>query len=335
MPSASSPSRPRPARRAAAPAAARSTRRAASPRSARACPAVGVPAGTGDVTLFDPAGQPRRERDRRDRDDDQRARRPATTRASTIVDHRHASTCAARRDPGRGGARRDAALFHHRGARRHRRGRQAGRAGRRSTSTPARPARRRPAQAVGYVDRAAATLPDEVREQITAQAQGRRRGCRDRSADAARRSARRCCARRFEVLVGFQLTDEQLQVQRDALIAALRRLTRGGSARHSRTRRWRATAHGSARERAVQPCKGSRAAEGATAPESLRQQGPRAATTLWKALAASARRHRRGKPRGIDRGGESSQVPVTEGASGSMRLPARRRVVDPVAECRR
>ena len=104
-----------------------------------ACPAVGVPAGTGDITLFD----------------------PPTSRDATAIDVTAAmtnvrSTCddagdrvatdvtfdvlrAAR--PAPSGARRDAALFHHGGARRQRGGRQAGRPASRSISTPARRAR--------------------------------------------------------------------------------------------------------------------------------------------------------------------------------------------------
>ena len=37
------------------------------------CPIAGIPAGTGDVTLFNPAGQHRFARDRRDRGDHRRA----------------------------------------------------------------------------------------------------------------------------------------------------------------------------------------------------------------------------------------------------------------------
>jgi len=56
-------------------------------------------------------------------------------------------------------------------------------------------------------------------------------------------------------------------------------------------------------------------AEGATAPESLRHTGPRGLSTLWKAAAAIFARPTEGVSRTAAAGGQSSQVPVTEGAA--------------------
>jgi hypothetical protein len=64
--------------------------------------------------------------------------------------------------------------------------------------------------ASGYVQRSAATLPQEVRDQITKQ---RRAGREEAAVDPLTNPAVRQAVLRatFEVMVGFQLTDEQLR----------------------------------------------------------------------------------------------------------------------------
>jgi hypothetical protein len=66
------------------------------------------------------------------------------------------------------------------------------------------------AQAVGYVNRAAATLPAAIREQITRK---RKAGDEDAATDPLTRPEVRTAVLRasFEALVGFQLTDAQLR----------------------------------------------------------------------------------------------------------------------------
>lgn len=66
------------------------------------------------------------------------------------------------------------------------------------------------AQAAAYVDRAAATLPDDIRRQIT---QPRRAGDASAAVDPlAKPEVRTAVARAtFELLIGFQLTEAQLQ----------------------------------------------------------------------------------------------------------------------------
>lgn len=66
------------------------------------------------------------------------------------------------------------------------------------------------ASAGAYVDRAAATLPDEIRERITRR---RRAGDQDAAIDPMSEPEVRAAVTRasFEVLIGFQLTAEQLQ----------------------------------------------------------------------------------------------------------------------------
>ena len=66
------------------------------------------------------------------------------------------------------------------------------------------------AQAVGDVERAAATLPPEVREQSTRK---RKAGDEDAATDPLTKPEVRAAVLRatFEALVGFQLTDAQLR----------------------------------------------------------------------------------------------------------------------------
>lgn len=62
----------------------------------------------------------------------------------------------------------------------------------------------------GYVDRAAATLPDDIRQRITRR---RRAGDQDAAVDPLSEPEVRAAIARatFELLIGFQLTQEQLQ----------------------------------------------------------------------------------------------------------------------------
>lgn len=66
------------------------------------------------------------------------------------------------------------------------------------------------ASAAAYVDRAAATLPDDIRERITRR---RRVGQQEAAVDPLSEPEVRTAVARatFELLVGFQLTDDQLQ----------------------------------------------------------------------------------------------------------------------------
>jgi multidrug efflux pump subunit AcrB len=66
------------------------------------------------------------------------------------------------------------------------------------------------ATAAAYVDKAAATLPQEVREQLTRR---RKAGQEDAAVDPLSTPQVRQAVLRasFEALVGFQLTDEQLR----------------------------------------------------------------------------------------------------------------------------
>ena len=94
-------------------------------------------------------------------------------------------------------------------ARRQRGGRQARRHGDAAASPTARSARRRSGTAGAYVDRAAATLPDDIRERITRR---RRAGDEEAAIDPLNEPEVRAALARasFELLVGFQLTEDQL-----------------------------------------------------------------------------------------------------------------------------
>ncbi|SOB78543.1 hypothetical protein SAMN06297144_0049 [Sphingomonas guangdongensis] len=171
------------------------------------CPSVGVPAATGDVTLFDPAG----------------GRSADAIDVNAIITNVR-STCADGGDPivttvtfdvlarrSRTDAAREVVLPYfsvvtqggtvivakrvNRVAIRF----EAGQARARATAT-----------AASYVTRASATLPDDVRRQITRE---RKAGDQDAALDPlADPQVRQAVARAtFETLVGFQLTDEQLR----------------------------------------------------------------------------------------------------------------------------
>ena len=74
--------------------------KAASTSRARPARRSAIPAGTGDITLFDPAGQHRRRGDRRRRDDHQFARDRATKPATQVVSTATFDVVATRRDAG-------------------------------------------------------------------------------------------------------------------------------------------------------------------------------------------------------------------------------------------
>ena len=65
-----------------------------------ACPLVGVPAGTGDITLFNPPDSTDAARDRRDRDDHQRSRDLRRDRRPTSSRPRPSTSSRSRRDAG-------------------------------------------------------------------------------------------------------------------------------------------------------------------------------------------------------------------------------------------
>ena len=172
-----------------------------------ACPTVGVAAGTGDVTLFDPAGS-----------------RDASAIDMTAVMTNVRSTCAdagdqivttvsfevdARRT--RTDAPRDVELPYYTAVVRGGSAVVAKRVGRVRLHFDAGAAR---AQATGQasasVTRAAATLPADVRAQLTRK---RKAGDEDAAIDPLSQPDVRAAVARvsFEALVGFQLTDEQLR----------------------------------------------------------------------------------------------------------------------------
>jgi hypothetical protein len=171
------------------------------------CPAVGVPTYTGDITLFDPPAS----RDAaaidvvasitnlRTQCNDQNERVYATTSFDVVATRRDA------------GAARDVTLPYFSVVV------QGGTAvvskdqaqvtlhfaqGQTRASASA--------QVGAYVDRSAATLPDDIRERITRR---RRAGDEDAAVDPLSSPEVRAAVARasFELLVGFQLTQEQLQ----------------------------------------------------------------------------------------------------------------------------
>ena len=172
-----------------------------------ACPSVGVPAGTGDITLFDPAGA-------------RTANAIDVVAAITNV----RSTCNDTADPivttvtfdvlarrTRTDAARDVTLPYYSAMVQGGTQVAAKRVGQVTIRFPAGQARAQASvTASGSVDRAAATLPQEVRDQITRR---RKAGEDDAAIDPLTNPTVREAVRRatFEALVGFQLTDEQLR----------------------------------------------------------------------------------------------------------------------------
>lgn len=172
-----------------------------------ACPSVAVPAGTGDITLFDPPAS----RDASALDvtafvtnlsstcND--AGEQIVTTASFEVDARRVRTDAAR----------DVDLPYFITIVRGGSAVVAKRIGRVRLHFDAGAARARTtASASTYVTRAAATLPDDIRKQLTRK---RKAGDEDAATDPLTQPEVRQAVLRasFEALVGFQLTDEQLR----------------------------------------------------------------------------------------------------------------------------
>lgn len=171
------------------------------------CPAVGVPAATGDITLFDPAGD--RSADAIDvvasitnvRSTCSDVGDPITTSVTFDVQARRTRTDGARdvvlpyfSTVIQGGtvvvAKRVGNVTVHF---------EAGQARAQASGT-----------ATSYVTRASATLPEDIRQQITRE---RKAGQEDAAIDPLSDPTVRAAVLRasFETLVGFQLTDEQLR----------------------------------------------------------------------------------------------------------------------------
>ncbi len=186
-------------------------RRRRSPRPASsatrsACPAVAIPAATGDITLFNPAAAVMRPRSTWSPTSPTCAR-PATRAAPTSsptspsTSTRSAATAAAR-------ARSSCPISRSRCRAAPRSSRRAS-AGSACASPTASCAPAPRPSATGQVSRAAVTLPEDVRQQITRRRKpGDPSAAIDPMADPAVREAVRKAS--FEVLVGFQLTQEQL-----------------------------------------------------------------------------------------------------------------------------
>ncbi|WP_374944652.1 hypothetical protein [Sphingomonas sp.] len=172
-----------------------------------ACPIVGVPAGTGDVTLF----APETSRDESAIDvvasitNVRGACADATDQITSTV------TFEVRATRTRTEAPRDVVLPYFITMVRGGSNVVAKRVGRVSVHFDAGQARASTTgQGIGYVSRAAATLPDEIRQQITRK---RKAGDEDAATDPLTKPEVRQAVLRasFEALVGFQLTDAQLR----------------------------------------------------------------------------------------------------------------------------
>lgn len=172
-----------------------------------ACPVVGVPAGTGDITLFSPEAS---------RDDSAidvvasmtNVRGTCADAADQIAT---AVTFEVRASRTRTDAARDVTLPYFITIVRGGGNVVAKRVGQVSVHFDAGQARANVAgQAMAYVARSAATLPQEVRDQITRR---RKAGDEDAATDPLTRPEVRQAVLRasFEALVGFQLTDAQLR----------------------------------------------------------------------------------------------------------------------------
>ena len=172
-----------------------------------ACPVVGVPAGTGDITIFSP------ETSRDDSAIDIVASMTNVRGVCADTTDQIASTVTfeVRASRTRTEAARDVVLPYFITMVRGGSNVVAKRVGRVTVHFDAGQARASTtAQAIGYVARSAATLPDAVRKQITAK---RKAGDEDAATDPLTRPEVRQAVLRasFEALVGFQLTDAQLR----------------------------------------------------------------------------------------------------------------------------
>ena len=172
-----------------------------------ACPVVGVPAGTGDVTVFSP------ETSRADSAIDLVASMTNVRGTCADAGDQIASTVTfeVRASRTRAEAARDVTLPYFVTVVRGGSNVVAKRVGQVSLRFEAGQSRASASgQAVAYVARAAATLPDDVRQQITRK---RKAGDEDAATDPLTRPEVRQAVLRasFEALVGFQLTDAQLR----------------------------------------------------------------------------------------------------------------------------
>jgi hypothetical protein len=172
-----------------------------------ACPIVGIPAGTGDITLFDPATS-----------HDQSAldvtavmtnvRSTCTDAAADVVTTVTFDVYAQRRDAG---PARDVTLPYFITIVRGGNAVVAKRTGNVAVHFDAGAVRAQTSgQATAYVNRAAATLPADIREEITRQ---RKPGDVDAAIDPLSQPEVREAVLRatFEALVGFELTEDQLK----------------------------------------------------------------------------------------------------------------------------
>ena len=172
-----------------------------------ACPTVGVAAGTGDITLFDPSTS--RDASAIDIVANMTNVRGACNDAGDQIATSITFDVLARRT--RADAARDVVLPYYIAIVR---GGTAVTAKRNGTITVHFDAGQTRAQASGtastQIARAAATLPDEVRDQLTRK---RKAGDEDAATDPLARPEVRTAVLRatFEALVGFQLTDDQLK----------------------------------------------------------------------------------------------------------------------------
>ncbi|EZP57372.1 MULTISPECIES: hypothetical protein [Sphingomonas] len=172
-----------------------------------ACPTVGVAAGTGDITLFDPATS--RDESAIDVVANMTHVRGACNDAGDQIVTSVTFDVLARRT--RADAARDVVLPYYIAIVR---GGTAVTAKRKGAVTVHFDAGQTRAQASGtastQIARAAATLPDEVRDQLTRK---RKAGDEDAATDPLARPEVRTAVLRatFEALVGFQLTDDQLK----------------------------------------------------------------------------------------------------------------------------
>ena len=278
-----------------------------------ACPIAGIPAGTGDITLFNPAEQPRLPtRSTWPRRSPTCARTCDETGDHIVSTSRPSTSVATRRD-GRG-ARRSCCPISTSSL-------QGGskvvakRVGRVGLSFAAgQLPRQTSGQATLRVARARPRpLPEDIRRQITRQ---RKAGDADAAIDPMADPAVRAAVASAHVRASGRLPA-------DPGPAALQRhaLTRfqTGFASTSRARKAKAAASpagllaGRPRGRVRDGLRGSRA-EGATAPGISQAKGPRAPDTL-ESVRRDMRRTTEGVSRLVRRG-ESSQVAATEGALG-------------------
>jgi hypothetical protein len=172
-----------------------------------ACPVVGVAAGTGDITIFDPPSS--REQSAIDVSATLTNLRSTCNDAGEQIATTVTFDVLARR--ARGDGARQVVLPYYIAIVRGGGSVTAKRIGRVAIDFPAGQTRATGrAQATSYVSRAAATLPPAIRQQLTRR---RKAGDEDAAVDPLTQPEVRqaVLSASFEALVGFQLTDEQLR----------------------------------------------------------------------------------------------------------------------------